>query len=93
VATQNPELRKKFTGSPDHAVTSRFVAQEVRELMASLASAPSTMIGHTEINLSPPSTTTRRTASTSSKILYQPDVGDDVGRSRRRRRTTASTRR
>ncbi|MDM5199191.1 glutamate synthase large subunit [Fictibacillus enclensis] len=37
VATQNPELRKKFMGDPDHVVNyMRFVAQEVREIMAEL---------------------------------------------------------
>ena len=37
VATQNPELRKRFTGDPAHVVGfMRFVAQEVRELMAGL---------------------------------------------------------
>ena len=35
VATQDPELRKKFTGDPEHVVNfMRFIAQEVRELMA-----------------------------------------------------------
>ena len=37
VATQDPELRKKFTGDPEHAVNfMRFIAMEVRELMAQL---------------------------------------------------------
>ncbi len=37
VATQNPELRKKFTGEADYIVNyMKFVAQEVRELMAEL---------------------------------------------------------
>ncbi|WP_422658182.1 glutamate synthase large subunit [Paenibacillus sp. EC2-1] len=37
VATQNPELRKNFTGDPAHVVNfMRFIAQDVRELMASL---------------------------------------------------------
>jgi glutamate synthase (NADPH/NADH) large chain len=37
VATQNPELREKFTGKPEHLITYfRFVAQEVREIMAQL---------------------------------------------------------
>ncbi|WP_124053740.1 glutamate synthase large subunit [Arcanobacterium ihumii] len=37
IATQNPELRKKFTGDPDHIVNYfHFIAQEVRELLASL---------------------------------------------------------
>jgi len=37
VATQNPELRKRFTGRPEFVVNFfRFVAEEVRELMAQL---------------------------------------------------------
>ncbi len=37
VATQDPELRKRFTGAPDHVVNYfTFVAEEVRELMAEL---------------------------------------------------------
>ena len=37
IATQNPELRNKFTGSADHVVNfMRFVAEEVREYMALL---------------------------------------------------------
>jgi glutamate synthase domain-containing protein 3 len=37
VATQDPELRKKFTGKPEHVVNYFFfVAEEARELMAKL---------------------------------------------------------
>ena len=37
VATQDPELRKKFTGQPEHVVNYFFfVAEELRELMASI---------------------------------------------------------
>ncbi|MYI68204.1 MAG: glutamate synthase subunit alpha, partial [Boseongicola sp. SB0673_bin_14] len=37
VATQDPELRKKFTGMPEHVINYFFfVAEEVRELMARL---------------------------------------------------------
>ena len=37
VATQDPELRRKFTGQPEHVVNYFFfVAEEVRELMAQL---------------------------------------------------------
>ncbi len=37
VATQDPKLRARFTGDPDHVVAfMRFIAQEVRELMAKL---------------------------------------------------------
>ncbi|PKU24768.1 glutamate synthase large subunit [Telmatospirillum siberiense] len=37
VATQDPELRKRFTGQPEHVINYFFfVAEEVREIMASL---------------------------------------------------------
>jgi glutamate synthase (NADPH) large chain len=37
IATQNPELRKLMTGSPDHVVNyMKFIAQEMREYMAEL---------------------------------------------------------
>ncbi len=37
VATQDPELRKRFAGKPEHAMNLfRFVAEEVREIMAGL---------------------------------------------------------
>jgi glutamate synthase (ferredoxin) len=37
IATQNPELRKKFAGKPEHVVNYMyFVAQELREIMALL---------------------------------------------------------
>ncbi len=40
VATQDPELRKKFTGQPEHVVNFFFfIAEELRELMASIGIA------------------------------------------------------
>ncbi|TMI68320.1 MAG: glutamate synthase large subunit [Bacteroidetes bacterium] len=37
VATQDPELRKRFTGDPDHVVNFfHFIVQELREIMAEL---------------------------------------------------------
>ncbi|GAA0327326.1 glutamate synthase large subunit [Oceanobacillus sp. FSL W7-1293] len=50
VATQNPELRKKFAGDPDHVVNyMQFIAEEVREIMAELGfRTMDEMIGRTE---------------------------------------------
>jgi glutamate synthase (NADPH/NADH) large chain len=50
VATQDPRLRKKFTGDPQSVVNfMRFVAQEVREYMAALGFRTiNEMVGHTE---------------------------------------------
>ena len=37
VATQDPELRKKFPGTPEHVINfMMFVAEELREIMAKL---------------------------------------------------------
>ena len=37
IATQDPELRRKFEGKPEHVIAFfRFVAEELREIMASL---------------------------------------------------------
>ena len=37
VATQNPELRKRFSGKPEYVVNfMRFIAEELREYMAKL---------------------------------------------------------
>ncbi|MEY4173738.1 MAG: glutamate synthase large subunit, partial [Actinomycetota bacterium] len=51
VATQNPELRKKFSGKPEFVVNfMEYIAQEVRELMARLGfRTMDEMIGHVEV--------------------------------------------
>ncbi|MDC3426200.1 glutamate synthase large subunit [Aquibacillus sp. 3ASR75-11] len=51
VATQNPELRKKFTGDPDHIVNlMHFIAEEVREIMAELGfRTVEEMVGRTDV--------------------------------------------
>ncbi|WP_163536486.1 glutamate synthase large subunit [Gracilibacillus sp. YIM 98692] len=83
VATQDPELRKKFTGTPDHVVNFMlFIAQEVRELMAELGfRSIDEMIGRTDI-LEKTSAMDHWKAKgvDLSALLYQPDVSDSVGR-------------
>ncbi|HNZ17037.1 MAG: glutamate synthase large subunit [Candidatus Hydrogenedentes bacterium] len=51
VATQDPELRKKFTGKPEYVINYFFfVAEEVREIMAELGfRTVNEMIGHAEM--------------------------------------------
>ncbi|KMY49903.1 glutamate synthase large subunit [Peribacillus loiseleuriae] len=51
VATQNPELRARFTGNPNHIVNfMRFIAEEVRELMAELGfETVEEMVGRTDV--------------------------------------------
>jgi glutamate synthase (ferredoxin) len=51
IATQNPELRKKFVGKPEHVENFlRFIAQEVREWMAMMGMHTfNELVGHTEL--------------------------------------------
>ncbi|MDW8343172.1 MAG: glutamate synthase large subunit [Verrucomicrobiae bacterium] len=83
VATQDPRLRAKFTGSPDHVVNfMRFVAQEVRELMAQLGfRTMNEMIGRTDkLQVRRAVDHWKARGLDFSKILYQPDVPPSVGR-------------
>ena len=83
VATQNPVLRKNFTGDPAHTVNfMRFVAAELREIMAELGfRTVQEMVGHTE-KLEARKAVAHWKASglDLSPILYQPPVGPEVGR-------------
>ena len=51
VATQNPELRKRFRGKPEYVENfMRFIAQELREYMAKLGFCTvDEMVGHSEL--------------------------------------------
>ena len=51
IATQDPELRKKFNGTPEAVVNFfNFIAEEVRELMAQLGFRKfEEMIGHVDL--------------------------------------------
>ncbi|MBI3880653.1 MAG: glutamate synthase large subunit [Verrucomicrobia bacterium] len=83
VATQNEELRKRFTGDPAHAVNfMKFIAAEVREVMAQLGFRTiNEMIGRTD-RLEPKKAVDHWKAKglDFSSILYQPEVGPEVGR-------------
>jgi glutamate synthase (ferredoxin) len=83
VATQDPELRKKFTGDPAHAVNfMKFIAQEVREIMATLGFRKiSEMVGRTDIlEVRKAVAHYKARGLDYSRILYQPEVGPEVGR-------------
>jgi glutamate synthase (ferredoxin) len=83
IATQNPELRKKFAGDPAYIVNlMHFIAQELREIMASLGfRTVNEMIGHTD-KLEPAKAIEHWKAKDLdfSNILYQPEVPAEVGR-------------
>ncbi len=83
VATQNPELRKKFTGKPDYVVNfMRFIAQEMREIMAELGfrTIPE-MVGRTD-KLAPKKAIShwKHAGLDLSCLLWQPQVSESVGR-------------
>ncbi len=83
VATQDPDLRKKFSGDPSYAVNfMMFVAQEMREIMAKLGfRTVNEMIGRTEFLDSKKAVEHWKAKGLDfSAILYQPKVGPEVGR-------------
>ncbi|OIO97107.1 MAG: glutamate synthase subunit alpha [Anaerolineae bacterium CG2_30_64_16] len=83
VATQNPELRKNFRGDPASVVNfMRFIAQEVRELMAQLGFRSfDEMVGRSD-RLTPRQPIDHWKARTLdfSRILARPEVPPSVGR-------------
>ncbi|MBI2166970.1 MAG: glutamate synthase large subunit [Candidatus Omnitrophica bacterium] len=83
VATQDPELRKKFTGDPAHAVNfMKFIAQEARELMAQLGfRTVNEMVGRTDrLDAEKAVEHWKARGLDFSAILYQPKAAPDVGR-------------
>ncbi len=83
VATQDPALRKNFQGDPNDTVNfMRFIAQEVREIMASLGFRKLTdMVGRTDVLESRQAVAHWKAKGIDlSKLLYSPAVGPEVGR-------------
>jgi glutamate synthase domain-containing protein 2/glutamate synthase domain-containing protein 1/glutamate synthase domain-containing protein 3 len=81
IATQNPELRKRFTGTPEHVVQYfMFVAEEVRELMAKLGfRTMDEMIGQMDrLEAADASHHWKARGIDLSDLLARPDVGFDV---------------
>jgi glutamate synthase (ferredoxin) len=77
IATQDPELRKKFAGDPEHVVNFfRFVAQEVRELMSRLGfRSMDEMIGRVDrLEPRPAVAHWKARGVDLAAILYQPPV-------------------
>ncbi|MBI4013524.1 MAG: glutamate synthase subunit alpha, partial [Candidatus Rokubacteria bacterium] len=83
IATQDPELRKRFTGKPEHVVNYfRFLAQEVREWMARLGfRTVDEMIGRVDrLDVEPALDHWKARGLDLSAILDQPDMPPDVAR-------------
>jgi glutamate synthase (NADPH) large chain len=83
IATQDPALRRRFAGSPDHVVNfMRFLAQEVREWMAELGFRTiEEMVGRTDrLEVKNAIRHWKAKGLDFSKILHQPELPPTVGR-------------
>jgi glutamate synthase (NADPH/NADH) large chain len=85
VATQDPELRERFAGDPQHVVNfMTFIAREVREHMARLGfRTVDDMVGRSDrLELRPALDHPKARTLDFSRILAQPRVPDSYGRRR-----------
>ncbi|MDO9282537.1 MAG: glutamate synthase-related protein [Methylotenera sp.] len=83
VATQDPELRKRFTGQPEHVVNFFFfIAEEVRELMASMGIAKfEDLIGRPDLlDMQAGIEHWKINGLDFSKVFHQPDMPASVSR-------------
>ena len=83
VATQDPELRKKFTGQPEHVVNYFFfVAEEVRELMAKLGVRTfDELVGHSDwLDMQAGIEHWKAKGLDFSKVFYSPKMPASVAR-------------
>ena len=81
VATQDPKLRKRFTGQPEHVVNFfTFIAEEVREIMAELGfRSMNDMIGRMDrLDMRQAINHWKAQGLDFSKLFAKPQVGDDV---------------
>ncbi len=78
IATQNPELRKRFQGKPEYVENfMRFVAQELREYMAKLGvRTVNELVGRVDLLKKKDAATTKGQAINLSKILDTTYVSD-----------------
>ena len=83
IATQDPRLRERYAGKPEHAVNfMRFIAMEMRELMAQLGFRTiEEMIGRVDrLEAKKAVAHWKAKGLDFSNLLYQPDAGNDIGR-------------
>jgi glutamate synthase domain-containing protein 2/glutamate synthase domain-containing protein 1/glutamate synthase domain-containing protein 3 len=82
VATQDPELRKRFSGQPEHVINFfYFLAQEIREHMAALGVRKiDDLIGQTQyLEFDDVASHPKAQSIDLSAILYKPSVAAGVG--------------
>jgi glutamate synthase domain-containing protein 2/glutamate synthase domain-containing protein 1/glutamate synthase domain-containing protein 3 len=83
IATQDPRLRERFAGKPEHVVNfMRFVAMELREIMAQLGFRTiNEMVGRVDkLEARKAISHWKAKGLDLNNLLYQPDVGPEVGR-------------
>jgi glutamate synthase (ferredoxin) len=83
IATQDPELRKRFAGKPEFVENFfRFVAEEVREYLASLGMRTlDEAIGRTDLlNFAPAVDHWKSNGLDYAAILHQPEIAPDASR-------------
>ncbi len=83
IATQDPVLRRKFQGKPEHLINYLFyLAEEVRELMAAMGfSSMDEMIGRVDmLDVRDPIDHWKARGIDLSPVLYSPQVPGRVGR-------------
>jgi len=81
IATQDPELRKRFRGQPEHVVNYMFfVAEELREIMAKLGFRTiNEMIGQTQVlDMGKAIDHWKAKGLDLTRLLYKPEMGPDV---------------
>ena len=81
VATQDPELRKRFQGTPDSVINYFFfVAEEIREIMASLGFRTlNEMIGRTDkLDMQNAVAHWKAQGVNLAKLMYRPNVGPEI---------------
>jgi glutamate synthase (NADPH/NADH) large chain len=80
IATQNTELRKRFTGKPEHIVNFfNFLAEEVREYMAQLGfRSIDEMVGHSEVLDIDEKTTSEKNLDLSAILAKPLIINDDL---------------
>lgn len=81
VATQDPALRKKFTGQPEHVVNYFFfIAEEVRQIMAQLGIRKfDDLVGRSDLlDMRKGVQHWKAKGLDFSRLFYRPEVGPDV---------------
>ncbi len=80
IATQNPELRKRFKGKPEYVINfMMFIAEELREIMAKCGvRTVDELVGHSEfLRVRDKQITERASKIDMSRILYNPHTASE----------------